>query len=184
MKHLGISIALLLAAIACITFSSCSSKPYDELQMARTAADEAQIKEAYEYDPNDLERGRMDWQMANALIHMGRYSEARKVLVTAVADFNKARDESDRRVESLKIEINNLQSVLKEGKETLQKASDNPRIEAKLRKRVESALPFIDEKIAIMNTALDDKQYLSARMYGQQALHWINDLKKELGVKK
>jgi tetratricopeptide (TPR) repeat protein len=184
MKRLNVSIVLLVAVFVSISLVGCSSKPYDELQMVRTAMDEARSKEAYEYAPNDWDRAQMDWQIANSLIQMGRYEEARKVLITAVGDYNNAaRDESTRRIESLEIEIHhNLQSVLKERVATLQQATDDTRIDAKLRKRVEAALPFIDEKIAVMNTALDDKQYISARMYRQQAQRWINDLEKKLGI--
>jgi hypothetical protein len=182
MKHWKSSITLLISVFVAVVFVSCSSKPYDDLQMVKTAMEDARSKEAYEYAPNDWDRALADWQMANSLIQMGRYDEAKSVLITAVSDFNNARDESVRRLEALKIEISNLQSVLKKGMETLQQASENSRFKSSLRKRVDASLPFIDEKIAIMSTALDDKQYMSARMYGHQALKQINNMEKELGV--
>jgi hypothetical protein len=182
MKHLNAPIALMLSIFVAIAFAGCSTKPYNELQIVRTAMDDARSSEAYEYAPNDWDRALADWQMASALIQIGRYKEATNILITAAGEFNKARDESTRRLESLKIEISSLQSVLKKGTETLQLASENPRIKSGLRKKVEATLPFIDEKIAVMNAALDEKQYISTRMYGHQALKEINNLEKELGI--
>jgi tetratricopeptide (TPR) repeat protein len=182
MRNLSVLLILFLSVLTSIFLVGCASKPTDELEMTRVAMDEAIGKQASEYAPSDWDRGEMNWQMANALIRMGRYDEARDVLVKAVSSFNKARDVSRRRLESLKIEINGMLPVLKKEVERIQKASEDSRSSMKVRNRIEAALPLIDEKVASMNASLDREDYLLARRYGEEALRYVQDLKKKLGI--
>ena len=173
---------IVLSAIALIPLAGCASKPTDELEMARVAMDNAITNQASEYAPYDWDRAQMNWQMANALIRMGRYDEARDILVKAVGNFDKARDVSSRRLESLKIEVNSIVPVLDKEVESIQKASEDSKRDMKTRRRIEAALPLIDEKIASMNASLDREDFLLARRYGQEALRYVQDLKKKLGI--
>jgi tetratricopeptide (TPR) repeat protein len=182
MKNFNVFLILFLFVLAPISLVGCASTPTDELEMARTAMDKAIEKQASEYAPNDWDRAEMNWQMANALIRMGRYDEARDVLVKAVDNFDKARDVSSRRLESLKIEINSIMPVLNKEVESIQKASEDSKRDLKARKRIEAALPLIDEKVASMNASLDREDFLLARRYGQEALRYVQDLKKKLGI--
>lgn len=181
MKNLNV-LLLLLSVVATISFLGCASKPTDELEMTRVAMDQAMKTQAEEYAPYDWDHAQMNWQMANSLIRMGRYEQARDVLIQAVGNFNKARDLSNRRLESLKIEINSLLPVLEKEIETLQQATEDSKTSARIRKRIESALPIIDEKVSSMNACLDREDYLLARRYSQEAQRYIQDLKKKLGM--
>lgn len=173
---------LFLTTFASIFLLSCASEPTDELEMARVAMEKAMSKQATQYAPNDWDRAQMNWQMANSLIRMGRYGEAREVLIEAVGNFNKAHDLSNRRLESLKIEINSMLPVLTKEIESIQQASQDSKSSAKIKKGIEGALPLIDEKVSCVNASLDREDYLLARRYGQEALRYIQDLKKKLGL--
>jgi tetratricopeptide (TPR) repeat protein len=182
MKKLNVLLILFLSVFASISLLSCASKPTDELEMARVAMDEAMKKQAAEYAPYDWDRAQMNWQIANALIQMGHYGEARDVLIEAVENFNKARDVSNRRLESLKVEINSMLPVLTREIESIQQASEDSKRSVKIRKGIEAALPLIDEKVSSMNACLDREDYLLARRYGEEALRYTQDLKKKLGM--
>ena len=182
MKSLNVSLILLFSVLAGFAFTGCASKPIDEIEMARLAMDKALNKQAPEYAPYDWDRAQMNWQEANALIQMGRYSEARDPLIRAVENYKKSQDVSNRRLESLQIEIKSMLPVLHKEIESFQQAGENLKIKAKIRKRIEAALPLIDEKIAAMNVSLDREDYLSARRYGEEALRYIDDFKKRLGI--
>ena len=151
MKNLNIFLIGFLTLFASIALLGCASKPADELEMAQLAMNEAIDNQASEYAPYDWDRAQMNWQMANALIRMGRYDEAREILVKAVGNFNKARDLSSRRLESLKIEINGMLPVLKKEVALLRQISENPQKSAKMRRKIEEALPIINEKVSSMN---------------------------------
>ena len=180
-KLIVLPVAILLVS-ASIALTSCSSKPLDELKMAKTAMDQARSKEAPEYAPYDWDRARSDWDEANALIDMGRYREARNVLTLAVGNFNTARDTADRRLESLKIEVTALGTSAKKGLNNLEQAAESARVKPTIKKRIDGALPLIDEKVAVMNAALEQKEYLRARTAGKEALGWIHDLQESLGI--
>jgi tetratricopeptide (TPR) repeat protein len=182
MKNLNVLLILFLSVLASISLIGCASKPTDELEIARVAMGQAIDKQASEYAPYDWDRAQMNWQMANALIHMGRYGEARDVLIKAVSNFNKARDVSNRRLESLKIEINSMLPVIKKEVESIQKASEDSKRSMKVRNKIRGALPFIGEKVASMNASLDREDYLLARRYGEEALRYVQDLEKKLGI--
>ena len=183
MKNVRVLLMVFLSAIALIPLAGCASKPTDELEMARVSMDNAISNQASEYAPYDWDRAQMNWQMANALIQMGRYSEARSILVQAVKNFDKASDESKRRLESLTIDINSMLPQLKKEALSIQHAAENPKISMKIRRTLDAALPLIDEKISTMNVHIDKKDYLEARMVGAEALRFMQDLEKKLGIK-
>lgn len=182
MKNVRVFLIVFLSAIALIPLAGCASKPSDELEMARGAMDKAINNQASEYAPYDWDRARMNWEMANALIQMGRYSEARSILVQTVKNFDKASDVSKRRLESLTTDINSMLPELKKEALDIQQAAENPKISMKVRRRIDAALPLIDEKIASMNAHIDTKDYLQARMVGTEALRFMQDLEKKLGI--
>lgn len=175
--------AAMLAAIASIALSGCSSRPIDELKMAGVARQQARNAEAPEYEPLEWDRAQTQWDEANALIHMSRYSEARAVLIDAVGSFNTARDKAERRVESLQIEIKALQSSTKTEMKNLEKAGEHAKANSSLKKRIDGALPLIEEKISTMNTAYNEREYLRARMAGQEAIDWMNEIEKDSGTR-
>ncbi len=182
MKKLTVLPVVILFVLASIVFTSCSSKPVDELKMAKTAMDQARSKEASEYAPYDWDRARSEWEEANALIQMGRYSEARDVLTFAAGNFNTARDNANRRLESLKIEVTALETSVKTELNNLEQATESAKVKPSIKKRIEGALPLIGEKIAVMNAALQEKDYLRARTAGKEAMVWIRDLQESLGI--
>jgi hypothetical protein len=169
--------------LASIGLSGCGSKPIDELKIVSNAMEQARNAEAQEYEPLDWDRARMQWDEANSLIHMGKYSEARDTLAMAAASYNAARDKSDRRVESLQIEIKALQSSIDGELKALEHDIEIAKVNPSLKRRVEAALPRIDETISDMNTDFGQKEYLRSRMSGQEILHYIQDLEVKLGAR-
>ena len=176
MKKSNLLRILLFAGLGSIPLVACASKPTDELQMVSAAMDKARSDEAPEYAPYDWDRGRMYLGQAHALIQMGRYSEARDVLGLSVSNFNTGSETAKRRIESLKIEISALRSTAEEESKRLEQAATSPKVKPTLRKRVDADLPLIEEKIAAMNWAFAEKDYLQARTAGQEAVSWMRDL--------
>jgi len=178
MRKLTLLIIVFFTVLSTIALAGCSSKPIDELKMARIAMDQARSNEASVYAPLDWDRARMNWEEANSLIQIGRYSEAKDLLVLAVGNFNTARDTATRRLESLKIEVTALQNNAKTELNTLEQAGESTRVKPSVKKRIDGALPLIDERIAVMNAALEEKDYLRARTAGTEASRWMEELQK------
>jgi len=183
MNKLTLLFGGILILCVCIVLAGCASKPVDELKMVRTAMEEARNTDASEYAPFDWDRAQMNVQEANALIQMGRYTEAREVLVLAVGNLHTARDTATRRVESLKIEIAALQTSTGDELKKLEQTAAGAKVSPALRKRIDGALPLIQEKIAAMNAAFEDKEYLRARSAGKEAISWMQKLQKDAGSK-
>ncbi len=182
MNRITAVIGVTLFALASITLTGCASKPVDELQLVRVAMEEAQSKEASTYAPEDWDRGRWHWEMANSLIAMGNYGEARNVLVVATGNFNTARDIAASRLEAIKKEVQTLQTDIKLERAKLTQAEDKPGNKPIVRQRIEGALPQIDDRIATMQTAVEEKDFLAARRAGKAALYSINNLREALGI--
>jgi hypothetical protein len=178
----GITVIPLFAILATLGLAACSSKPTEELEMARKAMSQAQTAEAPEYTPYDWQRGLAAWYMGTALMDAGRNVEARSVLIRAVGEFNTARDEANRRLSSVKIEVTNLQANDRTELETVEKAAASSEAKPIVKKHIEAALPFIEQQIQIMNEAARNKQYISAREAGRLALHWIYELRVQAGI--
>jgi hypothetical protein len=180
MKHALLAAGLLIFAF--ITQTGCAAKPDDELQMVKTAMEQAQDREASTYAPYDWDRARWDWEMANSLIAMGRYSEARNILVLAVGKFDSARDTATSRLEAVKSDVTTLQAELKLELDKLEQVENKAGTRQTVKQRIDRALPLIEQKFAAMQAAVDDKSFLEARTDGNQALHELNNLRKKLGI--
>jgi len=182
MKMTNFLPTMILAIVTSAALTGCNSKPIDELKMTRIAMEQAQKTEASEYEPNDWDRAQMQREEANALIQMGRYGEAKDVLIEAVGNYNTARDKANRRVESLKIEITALQSSAETELKKLEQAGESAKAKTSVRDRIDRAIPLIEEKIATMNADYDAKEYLRSRMAGYEALRYMVELQKRLAL--
>jgi outer membrane murein-binding lipoprotein Lpp len=182
MRKLTLLLVVIFFVLSTIALAGCSSKPIDELKMARVAMDEARRNEASIYAPLDWDRARMNWEEANNLIQIGRNSEAKDILVLAVGNFNTARDTAARRLESLKVEVTALQNNAKTELNTLEQAGESAKVKPSVKKRIDGALPLIEEKIAVMNAALEEKDYLRARTAGTEASRWMEELQESVAT--
>ncbi len=182
MNKLMILLVAALGVWAAIAQVGCSSKPVDELKMARSAMDHAQEQEASTYAPDDWDRARWDWEEANALISMGRFDEARSVLVLSIANFNKASDTAGARLGAIKQEVAILQDSVNLEVNKLKQVAERVDVRPADRKSVDGALPLIEQQVSAMRAAVDDKNYLRARMFGKEAQRWLDDLQKSPGV--
>jgi hypothetical protein len=172
---------MIVVVFASAALTGCNSKPVDELKMTRTAREQARNTEAPEYDPYGWDRAGAQWEEANALIQMGRYSEARSVLIEAAGNYNKAREEAIRRLESIKIEIKALQSSAESELKHLEHDVSG-KATPSVRNRIDRALPLIEEKIATMNADYDAKEYLRSRMAGHAAIRYMQELQERVGI--
>ena len=171
-----------LTVLASLVLADCSTMPVDELKMAGIAMDNAGKFEASEYAPHEWERAEMQRQEANALIHMGRYSEARDILIEAIASYDEAQAKAKKCVENLQIEIKALQSSAETELKQIEQACESPKVKPSVRRRIEAALPRLDEKISAMNAAFDAGMYTLARTDGAEATRYMEDLQKRLGI--
>jgi outer membrane PBP1 activator LpoA protein len=182
-----VSIALSItigAVLASLLFAGCSTKPADELQMAGVAMEGARSVEASKYAPQGWEKAQMQWQEAAALIRMGHYSEARSVLVDAIASFNDAQETAKRTYEKCQIESKALLDSAETRLEKIEQVSQSSQTKPFVRRRVEASLPNLDAKIAAMKTEMDAKEYRTARRDGQEVDHYMAGLEKRLGISK
>jgi uncharacterized protein YdaT len=176
--------AAICAVFASLIFAGCSSKPVDELDMAGVAMNNARAVEASTYAPKDWDRAQAQWQEANALIHMGRYSEARNVLISAIASYNDAQASAKEAIENLQIEIKAQQSTADMELKKIEKGCENPKLKPSVRRRVEASLPSLDEKISDIKAEFEAKEFTTARMEGRELARYMTDLEVKLGIRK
>ena len=174
--------AAMLAVIASLVLAGCSFKPVDELKMAGIAMDGARNVEASVYAPKDWNRAQAQWEEAVALIHMGRYSEARNILIMAIASYNDAQDTAKGSFEKLQIETHALQSSAETELKKIEQGCKNSKVELSVRKRIEASLPNLDAKMAAIKAEINAKDYRTAHMDGQEVVTYMADLEKKLGI--
>lgn len=172
------------AVLASLLISGCSTKPVDELQMAGVAMEGARSVEASKYAPQGWEKAQMQWQEADDLIHMGRYSEARSVLIDAVASFKDAQETAKRTYDKCRIESTALLDSAGTRLGKIEQVSQSPKTKPFVRRQVEASLPNLDAKIAAMKAEMDAKDYRTAHRDGQEVDHYMASLEKRLGIGK
>lgn len=171
---------LILVLFVSLTYWSCASKPEAELQMAQKVMDEAEAQNAADLAPDDWARGRQVWNEAQALIEMGRHSEAKSLLIKANDYFVKALEIAKNRQDGLIHEVEELQSNIDTQYKTLKQETYAREIPKALSKKLGEAFPWIDEKIAEMEGAVAQKHYMDARVAGKDALGRIYELQTQL----
>jgi outer membrane murein-binding lipoprotein Lpp len=171
-------------ALASLVLAGCSTEPDYELKMAGIAMDNARSVNAKEYAPQDWKRAEMQWQVAEGLIDTGHYSEAKDVLIEATASYNDAHATAKRHVDSLKLEIEAIQTSAETELQNLEQDCKSPKIKSSVRMQIEAALPRLKEKVAAMKVSFDAKEYEKARTKGQDAVRDMVELQEILGIRK
>jgi len=158
----------------------CASRKDLQFDMARSAMEEARAQNATEFALLDWDKGMTDWNMAMALIHMDRYTEAKNVLVEAASNFNRARDIAQNRRDGVIREVAGLRANIGNQYADLKQNLGKAALPTILRKRVENSLPWLNIVIEEMDASIKDQHYLQAREEGYTALGVIYDEQKEL----
>ncbi len=172
-----------LAALGCflgLFITGCASRSDLQLDVARTAMEQARTQNATEFAPVDWDKGMTDWNMAMALVHMNRYAEAKSVLVEAAANFKRARDIAQNRRDGVIREVTGLRADINNQYANLKVQLGRAGLPPTLRKRMENSLPWLDIVIKEMDNSLQEQLYLQAREEGHTALGVIYDEQKEL----
>jgi outer membrane PBP1 activator LpoA protein len=180
-KILARSMWILLASFV---LAGCSTKPGDELDMAGIAMEKAKSVEASVYAPQEWERAEKQKKEADALIDEGHYSEARDVLIDSIASYNEAEAQAQRRVESLQIEIKALQSSAETELKKIKQFYESPKAKPSVKKQIEEVLPRLNEDMISIKATLEVGDYMMARMEAQDAVRYMVELQKRLGIDK
>ncbi len=159
----------------------CGSKKDLQFADARAAMEQARAQNATEFAPIDWDKGMTDWNMAMALVHMDRYTEAKAVLVEATANFNRANEIAQNRRDGVVREVTELRTNIGDQYAALKQAVQQKGLPEILRKRVENSLPWLDIVVKEMDNNIQNQHYLLAREEGYTALGVIYDEQKELG---
>jgi hypothetical protein len=174
------AVAVIVFLFAGLLLVGCSGKKSLQLDFAKDAMEAARSAEAPEYAPDDWARAQADWEMAMALIHMDRYAEAEKVLVTATADYNRAQRTAEERVVRLKASIDDLKQSVDTQYAMVKQEIAKPGLPASVRKNLESSLPELDLLKKQMDEFLQEKRYLHAREAADAVLTKIYKLFEEI----
>jgi hypothetical protein len=174
------AIAASVFLFAGLVLGGCSRKQNLQLDLTKDAMEAARSVEAPEYAPYDWARAQADWEMAMALIHMDRYAEAKTVLVTAAADYNRAQRVAEERVVRLKASVDDLKKSVDAQYVLVKQEIAKPGLPASVKKDMESSLPQLDLLKNQMDGFLQEKRYLLAREAANAVLTEIYDLFKEI----
>lgn len=180
MKSTTAIIATVLLVFASLISIGCAVRPEAEIEMAQTAMNDAKAQEAEQYAPDDWAKGMKAWDEAQGLLQDQRYDEAKALLVEVAGDFNTARDVAQERRQAMIQEVQNIQSAIQEQYPSLKDQINNRRVPSTLRKEIQDSTPWIDERIDIMEGAVDEQHYVQARDAGNEALSRIYELQAKI----
>jgi hypothetical protein len=179
MRH-KTAVAAMVFLFGSLVLGGCSRTQSLQLDLTRDAMEAARSAEAPEYAPYDWARAQADWEMAMALIHMDRYGEAKNVLVTTTADYNRAQRVAEERVVRLKASVDDLKQSVDAQYVLVKQEIAKPGLPASVKKDLESSLPQLDLLKNQMDEFLQEKRYLHAREAANAMLTEIYDLFKEI----
>ena len=188
MKCSRLFFLFLVLSLALLIFG-CSSKPVEQIAKAEKSMELAKAEHAEEFAPEDWKAAEDAWRSAQARVSNQQYGEATTLLLKASTRFDKARTiAKGKREEAIK-EIKNTQKTAemrcKALKDDLEK--NGKKLPAATRKEMEEACKSAEEKIAKVNTQLENGQYGDAKLLAGTTLREVweaqKDLEKALGKK-
>ena len=98
MKHIRLSISVLVVLALVMVLGSCAKPPETEKQAAKSAMDAAISAGADKYATDSLDAARKIWDTAEFQMKEKKYEEAKKSYIDATAAFNKAFMEAEKKV--------------------------------------------------------------------------------------
>jgi hypothetical protein len=181
MKHSRLFYLLLTLSLALLVFG-CTSRPVESIQKAEKAMQQAKAEHAEEFAPEDWKAGDEAWRSAQARIEKEKWAESEPLLLKAKMRFEKARDiAKGKREEAIK-EIKNTQKTAemrcKALKDDLEKGGK--KLSPAKRKEFEEACKTADEKIAKVNSQLENDKYNDAKYLAGSTLREVWEAQKEL----
>jgi hypothetical protein len=90
MKHVKLSVSLLLVVTLALVFVGCAKPPEAEKQAAKAAMDAAVSGGADKYAASDLESAKKIWETGESQVKDKKYKEAKQSYIDAKASFEKA----------------------------------------------------------------------------------------------
>jgi len=90
MKHVRLSVSLLVVLALTLVFMGCAKPPEAEKQAAKSAMDAAISAGADKYSTDSLDAARKIWDTAESQIKEKKYEEAKKSYIDATTAFKKA----------------------------------------------------------------------------------------------
>jgi len=90
MKHVKLSVSLLLVVTLALVFVGCAKPPEAEKQAAKAAMDAAVSGGADKYAASDLESAKKIWETGESQVKDKKYKEAKQSYIDAKAAFEKA----------------------------------------------------------------------------------------------
>jgi hypothetical protein len=98
MKHIRLSISVLVVLALVMVLGSCAKPPETEKQAAKSAMDAAISAGADKYATDSLDAARKIWDTAESQMKEKKYEEAKKSYIDATVAFNKAFMEAEKKV--------------------------------------------------------------------------------------
>jgi hypothetical protein len=98
MKHIRLSISVLVVLALVMVLGSCAKPPETEKQAAKSAMDAAISAGADKYATDSLDAARKIWDTAESQMKEKKYEEAKKSYIDATVAFKKAFMEAEKKV--------------------------------------------------------------------------------------
>jgi len=97
MKHVRLSVSLLVVLALTLVFMGCAKPPEAEKQAAKSAMDAAISAGADKYATDSLDAARKIWDTAESQMKEKKYEEAKKSYIDATTAFEKASTEAGKK---------------------------------------------------------------------------------------
>jgi hypothetical protein len=97
MKHIRLSLSVLVVLALVMVLGSCAKPPETEKQAAKSAMDAAISAGADKYATDSLDAARKIWDTAESQMKEKKYEEAKKSYIDATVAFNKAFMEAEKK---------------------------------------------------------------------------------------
>lgn len=171
-----ISLSLLLF----VTFSGCSSKPVEQIELAQKAMDEAKEQHAEEFAQADWKNAQQAWEDAQTLIAKQKYADAGTLLLRAKSRFEKARDIARSKREDLRREIDGMQKTIETRYGSLKTAMAAAKLPPTIKKSLDESCGSIDKAIEKLRTELGQGEYSQAKYTAQTTMRQVYEAEKEI----
>jgi hypothetical protein len=160
--------------------AACSSRPDEQLQLARTAMERAMEERAADFAPTDWSSAKEVWDEAQSALSKESFAEARTLLLRAKSRFEKAHEIAKSKRADFLREVEGLQRDLDTRFESYRSGLSVARLSAANKKKFGEVSRNIELAVQKVKDDLQGGDYVKARKSAEEAMRLIFESERNL----
>jgi hypothetical protein len=172
--------SLLVCVCLILSCTGCASRPDEQIKLAEDAMNQALEQFAEQYAPDEWKSAKEIWDQAQQELADERFSAAAASFTTAKARLLKATEVAKENRASMQKTVLDYQANIQDSYDKFKSDASGAKLSGAARKEYETACADIDKRISLIETQMQQGDFIGAKDNALGALQAIDYAGKKL----